>query len=97
MATPTYSRGCSVPRTHAFRTFRPHSLTSQFRRPNYLVYVNTLLSVPHTASFVQPPTDCPPGSTVLAEPHVWRGSCSLQLPRYFSSSGRVLSHIFVSL
>jgi len=50
MATPTYSRGYSVHRTQALRTLHSHSLTSRFRRPNYLVYVNTLLSVLRTAS-----------------------------------------------
>lgn len=43
MATPTYSQGCLVLCMYTFRTFRSQSLTFRSRRPNYLVYVNTLL------------------------------------------------------
>lgn len=49
MATPTYFRGYSGLRACTLRTPHLHSLTSQFHRPNYLVYVNTLLLVLHTA------------------------------------------------
>ena len=43
MDTPTYSRGCSVLCMYTLGVFHPQSLTSRSCRPNYLVYVNTLL------------------------------------------------------
>ena len=49
MATRTYFRGCSGLRTCALRRLHRHPFTFQSPRPNYLVYVNTLLSVLRTA------------------------------------------------
>lgn len=50
MATLTYSLGCWALCTHKFGTPRSQPLTSQFCRPNYLVYVNTLLLALRLAS-----------------------------------------------